>query len=177
MSLIILIAVLAFAVLVLALGVLYRQVVPRTHGLPVTAEWLNELSPERYRPMLRLLDNDDVRFLRAQPGFTRQIESKLLTQRCQLFRNYLRLLSTDFNRTCLAVKLLMLSAREDRPDLAGVLVRSQIQFACGILVVQCRLVLYQWGVGTAEAGDLVKLFDALRLELRTLVPAALTGVS
>jgi hypothetical protein len=35
--------------------------------LPVTAEWIDEHSIDRYRPMLRLLD-EDFQFLRKQPG-------------------------------------------------------------------------------------------------------------
>ena len=53
--------------------------------LPVTAEWIDELSIERYRPMMRLLDSGDIEFLRAQPGFTPKMVTKLRAQRCQIF--------------------------------------------------------------------------------------------
>ena len=49
--------------------------------LPVTQEWLAELSPDRYRPMSRLLDNRDIRFLREQQGFRPEMEKRLRTQR------------------------------------------------------------------------------------------------
>src|ERR1039457_2906817 len=54
--------------------------------LPVTAEWIDELSTDRYRPMMRLLDASEIDFLRSQGGFTTKKESKLRAKRCQIFR-------------------------------------------------------------------------------------------
>ena len=58
--------------------------------LPVTAEWIEELSIERYRPMLRLLNQEDLDLLRAQPGFTPQMATDFRVQRCKLLQEYLR---------------------------------------------------------------------------------------
>ena len=140
-------------------------------NLPVTAEWIDELSIERYRPMMRLLDGGDLEFLRSQPGFTPSMASKLRSQRCQIFRGYLRCLSSDFGRVCAAIKLVMLQSKHDRPDLAAALLRNQLMFATGILIVQGRLFLYRWGLCGVDVTSLVKIFDMMRLELRTLVPA------
>src|SRR5215475_12636455 len=90
--------------------------------LPVTAEWIDELSVQRYLPMLRLLESGDVEFIRAQPGYSRRMEWRLRAQRCQIFRGYLRCLNLDFRRICMALKLLMVQSQQDRPDLASVLV-------------------------------------------------------
>ena len=43
----------------------------------MTADWIDELSIDRYRPMQRLLDTAELDFLRAQPGFNPQMESRL----------------------------------------------------------------------------------------------------
>jgi len=158
---------------VVAMVVVLRKISVSGQRLPVTAEWIDELSAERYRPMLRLLDGQDLQFLQAQPGFTPKMAEKLRAQRCQVFRGYLRCLCSDFSRICAAIKMLMLHSRRDRPDLAAALVRNQMLFAFGILVVQCRLVLFQAGLCTVDANSLVRLFDGMRLELRTLVPASL----
>ena len=64
-----------------------------------------------------------------------------------------------------------LNRRHDRPDLASVLLRNQMTFAYSMIMVQFQLVFYRYGVGTIDITGLVKLFDGLRLELRTLVPA------
>jgi hypothetical protein len=141
--------------------------------MPATIDWIDELSTERYRPMLRLLDSEDLDFVRSQPGCTPKLLDCMRRQRVQVFRGYLRQLGTDFGRTCAALKLLMVQASCDRPDLASTLVRSQVAFAAGMLTVQVRLVFYSLGVGTPNVADLLNLFDGMRVELRTLVPAAM----
>jgi hypothetical protein len=156
---------------------LARKLTLTDTSLPLTAEWIDELSIERYRPMMHLLDADDVESLRSQPGFTPGMAAELRIERCQVFRGYLRCLRTDFQRVCAALKLLMLHSRFDRPDLASVLVHQQVMFECGMVVVRFRLFLYRWGLCGVDVTDLVKIFDLMRLELRRLVPAgAAVGV-
>jgi hypothetical protein len=154
-----------------AVAVLARKLAFTGTSLPLTAEWIDELSIERYRPMMHLLDDGDVEFLRSQPGFTPGMAAKLRIERCQVFRGYLRCLRTDFQRVCAALKLLMLHSRDDRPDLAGVLVHQQLMFECGLALVGFRLFLYRFGLCGVDVTDLVKIFDLMRLELRRLVPA------
>ena len=155
-----------------ALVLLFRRVAFHGDSLPLTAEWIDELSIERYRPMMRLLDSGDIEFLRSQPGFAPKMATKLRIQRCQIFRGYLRCLNDDFQRVCLAVKILMLQSWHDRPDLAGVLIYRQATFVLGMLAVQLRLFLYRWGICEVDVTNLVKIFDLMRLELRSVVPAA-----
>jgi hypothetical protein len=154
-----------------ALVLLIRKVAVKGSSLPLTAEWIDELSIERYRPMMRLLDGGDIEFLKSQPGFTPKMATKLRVQRCQIFGGYLRCLNGDFQRVCAAIKVLMLQSRHDRPDLAGVLIHHQVMFALGMLSVQFRLFLFRWGVCGVDVSSLVKIFDVMRLELRSLVPA------
>lgn len=174
MSLVLIIPAAASVVVAAAILIALRQISLAGRRLPVTAEWIDELSVERYRPMLRLLDGQDLQFLSTQPGFTRGMASKLRVQRCQVFRGYLRCLCADFSRICAAIKLLMLHSRSDRPDLAAVLVRHQMIFATGMVVVHCRLWLFEAGLCTVDADALVRTFDLMRLELRSLVPATLS---
>jgi hypothetical protein len=81
-------------------------------------------------------------------------------------------LQSDFGRVCSAIKLVMLQSKHDRPDLAVALIRHQLAFATGMVMVQCRLTLFSWGLGGVDVAGLMKSFDRMRLELRTLVPAA-----
>jgi hypothetical protein len=39
-----------------------------------------------------------------------------------------------------------------------------------MVAVQFRLLLYHWGFGKVEVTSLMKVFDGMRLELRTFVP-------
>jgi hypothetical protein len=166
--------IVASVVFVLALILLIRRVAFAGSSLPVTAEWIDELSIERYRPMMRLLDGNDLAFLKSQPGFTRKMATNLRIQRCQIFRGYLRCLSSDFQKVCAAIKILMLQSLQDRPDLAGVLIHTQVMFALGVLSVQVRLFLFRWGICGVDVTGLVKTFDSMRLELRSLVPATMS---
>jgi hypothetical protein len=148
-----------------------RKSAPSPGALPVTATWIEELSLDRYRPMLRILAADDFDALRSQPGYTPAMLANLRRQRCRIFRQYLSALRADFARVCLALKLLMVQAGNDRPDLASTLLRKQAQFACGVAIVQVRLALYSFGIGSVEVASLLSVFDGLRVELRTLIPA------
>ena len=140
--------------------------------IPVTPQWIDEISQDRYRPMLRLLDGDDLEFLQSQPGFTRKMARKVRIQRSQIFRGYLRALHRDFQRVSAALKMLLVHASNDRPDLASALLRSQLRFAMGLVAVECRLFLYRWGVSGVDVSELVQVFDSMRLELRSLTPAS-----
>jgi hypothetical protein len=139
--------------------------------LPVTSEWIDELSIERYRPMLRLLSEDDLRFLQSQPGFTPEMARRFRAQRSQIFRGYLRWLQNDFDRVCAALRLLMLQSHQDRPDLATILLKQRAVFTLGMFEVRVRLQLYRWGVAGVDVAAVIRSFDTLRLELRQMVPA------
>jgi len=164
-----LLAVLAVAA---TLAYLIRKIGSSGNGLPVTSEWIDDLSLDRYRPMLRMLDGSDIAFLRSQPGFTPDMARKLRAQRTQIFRGYLRSLETDFGRVCAAIKVVMLRSKHDRPDLAEALIREQMTFVFAMLSVRFHLFLYSLGVCGVEVSRLVKIFDGMRLELTTLVPSA-----
>jgi hypothetical protein len=158
--------------LAVALCVVLRKIAFSSGDLPVTAEWIDELSVERYRPMLRLLDGQDVEFLRAQPGFTPVMEKQLRRQRCQIFQAYLRSLSLDFRRICAAIKLVMLYSKSDRPDLAEALMHHQLVFGLAFLQVEFMLQLYRWGLCDVNVANLMRIFDVTRVELRSLVPSS-----
>ncbi len=143
--------------------------------LPVTAEWIGELSVERYRPMLRLLDDSDLQFLCRQPGFDAKMAARLRRQRCHIFGSYLTSLSGDFRQMCRALRILMVHSAEDRPDLASLLVRRQVMFGLCMLRARWRLLLYQWGAGSVDIGLLWRLFDSLCVELHGLVPKTEPG--
>jgi len=172
MNLAITISLLAALALVSVLVYLICKVGASSKGLPVTAEWIDDLSLQRYQPMLRMLDGSDIAFMRAQPGFTPDMARKLRRQRTQIFRGYLRTLETDFGRVCAAIKLVILQSKHDRPELAEALVRQQVTFAIAILSVRAHLFLYNMGLSGVEASKPVKIFDLMRLELMSMVPSA-----
>ncbi|HJT87986.1 MAG TPA: hypothetical protein VJ732_09020, partial [Bryobacteraceae bacterium] len=64
-----------------------------------------------------------------------------------------------------------LCSENDRPELAATLLRSQLRFACAMIGIRVRLVLFQYGIGAPDVAGLIKLFGGIRLELGALVPA------
>jgi hypothetical protein len=51
-----------------AIAFLLRKLFASPKTLPVSVDWINDLSAIRYRPMERLLSAEDERFLASQPG-------------------------------------------------------------------------------------------------------------
>lgn len=162
----------AFTVAVAALGIALalRKLASPKMSHPVTPAWVEELSIERYRPMLRLLEPDDLEFPRSQRQGDRRQLSAFRSGRVRAFREYLKRLHADFASVCMALKIVMLQSEIDRPDLATRLLHAQVRFALGIIAVQARLVLYEIGIGRVEIGGLLSLFDSMRFELRQIVP-------
>jgi hypothetical protein len=138
--------------------------------LPPTTAWIDEFSAERYRPMLSLLNDTDLRFLSSHSSVAPKLVAHFRRERCRILRGYLRSLATDFTRVVAALKLVMTQASSDRPDLAAVLIRSQVTFAVCIVLAHAQLQVYRFGIGTVDVGALLKVFEGMRLELRTLVP-------
>jgi hypothetical protein len=112
---------------------------------------------DRYRPMLRLLSEEDEELV-ADPALRR----KLRTQRYHLFREYLRSLTEDYRATLAGVRLLMAQSNIDRPDLAKALVRNRVSFAIVRCRIEVRLRLYTLGVRNT---------DVLKLEVQGLARA------
>lgn len=154
----------------LAVALALRKVASPKAAHPVTAEWIEELSTEPYRPMLRLLDPADPEFLRSHPDFDRRRMKHFRRERSRIFRAYLDRLNTDFACVCLALKVVMLQSEIDRPDLATKLFRHQLRFAAGMIAAHARLALYDLGIGAVEVQNLLSLFDAMRFELQQMVP-------
>jgi hypothetical protein len=168
-----LVPVLALLSLQAVVLLLFRQYrVVRRGAASLNLEWLYQLSVDRYRPMLRLLDERDFHLLRTQPGFTPDMTERVRLQRCLIFRQYLSSLNSDFLQVVRALKMLMAQSSQDRPDLARMLVRVQILFALGMLLVRLRLVLYRWGLGKVEISPLIGMFDFVQEKLRVLAPTA-----
>ena len=109
--------------------------------ISVSAKWLDRLSFET-TDLLRLLGEEDHQVLHTQPGFTHKSATKLRMQRWHLLQEHLPRLKDDFRLLCLAVKVIIVQSKRDRPDLARVLVRSQMTFSYLMMMVRLHLA---WG--------------------------------
>jgi len=145
--------------------------------LPPTTAWIDEFSVERYRPMLQLLNDADVRFVCSHSSATAKVVAHFRRERCRILRGYLRSMTADFNQVVAALKLVMTQASSDRPDLAAVLIRSQAKFAVCMVLAHAQLQLYRFGIGAVDVGALLSVFEGMRLELRALVPRTVVSGS
>ncbi|MGO4885481.1 MAG: hypothetical protein ACLP59_32360 [Bryobacteraceae bacterium] len=153
------------------LAFLLRKLIAGPKSLPVSVNWINDLSVARYRPMERLLSDEDYAFLASQPGFDKRTLRRIRSERRKLFRGYLACLSRDFSLVGAALRLMMMYSAHDRPDLAGILYKQQALFALGMLAVQWRLFLHICGFGTVDVRGLVRAMESMRMELRQIIPA------
>ena len=62
-------------------------------------------------------------------------------------------------------------------DLRTQLVEQQLLFAWYVVVIECRVLLYRFGLATVSPVALLEVFDGLRLELRSLVPVELPSLA
>jgi hypothetical protein len=120
--------------------------------------------------MLRLLESDDLHFLSEHPGVTASQTRDFRQRRATIFRAYLMSLHCDFRRITMAIRVLMVQSRHDRPDLARVQIRLRTLYAAAAVVVHARLFLYERGMCRVDPRELMRTFEAMRLELHNLLP-------
>lgn len=125
-------------------------------------------SPECYRPMGRLLDESDGKFISSHSGCTRQIKKTFRKQRISIFRAYLQLLSKDFHRVCKALKLYMVTCKIDRSDLAAVVMKEQFRFAASMVYVEFTLMVFATGWSGLDVSRLMHSVDEMRERLQSL---------
>ncbi|MGE5570160.1 MAG: hypothetical protein ACM3S5_14080 [Rhodospirillales bacterium] len=165
-------AVLLAVLVGVAFLLLFRRLTAREHDEQADLEWCRDFSIARYRPMERLFVEDDYDFLAAQPGFHPKISRKLQSERRRVFRHYLRCLRRDFDRLTTAAKMVLLNASQDRPDLAGLLLKQRLIFNYAMLVVEFRLGLQTIGIGRVDVRRLVSSLETMREQVRQLTQTA-----
>src|ERR1700687_4993862 len=107
MNIFVISALLTLAPIGLAVVFLYKTLASR-HNNEVPMDELLVLSPDKYRPMTRLLQEEDFQFLSSQPGFSPRLGRHFRTERRRIFRGYLRSLSKDFSRVSMACQMLII---------------------------------------------------------------------
>jgi hypothetical protein len=126
------------------------------------------VTADRYRPMLRLLSNDDLAFVSANS----KLQRELRTRRRKLFRGYLRCLTHDYAHLLAGVRQAMVQSRADRPDLAWALAKNRVLFAVGTCKIELSLALHAAGIGRVDISGLVGALETLRVQVSALSAAA-----
>jgi hypothetical protein len=165
------------AILALVVG---RQLWRLLHPLNApafSARWWAAFSMVRYRPMERVLGEADFEFLSRQPGVDKKTLRAFRAERRGIFRAYVRDIAADFNRLHTAARILLLTSREDRPDLAVTLFKLRATFTYAMLAIQWRLALHALGVRSLDVHALVEAVDGMRGTLVGLMPAPVSARS
>ncbi len=129
------------------------------------------VSADRYRPMLRLLSDEDLEFVAGNSSLRRTLRSR----RRELFRSYLRCLTRDYAHLLAGVRSVMVRSGVDRPDLAEALAKNRVLFVMAICKVEMRLTLHAIGVGKVDISGLVDALEALRGQVNVLSAAPMTA--
>lgn len=126
-----------------------------------------ELCWRDYRPLHRLLDPADFKFLRSR-GVSEQKINKLRTERRKIYRSCLRSLVYDFNVVHQSVNMILVQSRVDRPELATVLAKQKLTFYRNLLIVEFRLALNACGLEQMPTIDLFQPLEVLQSHLSQL---------
>jgi hypothetical protein len=169
-----LLIVLGVLTLFLVVAALFRMLLVDRESLP-DAAWLQNFSAARYRPMLRLLAEDDYEFLTAL-GSDRSVVRRLRSERRRIFRMYLRNLSRDFARLHRAARVLALES-EQGSEVAERLIRMRVQFTVAVMAVQFRLTMHALGIGTVDVRNLIQALEGMGANFRSLTPVGGSSIA
>jgi hypothetical protein len=127
-------------------------------------------SLERYQVMNRLLSARDLQFLAAQPGVTANRRARWKRDSVRIFRRYLSELTRDFQTLHAQARRLVAESRSESPELASTLVHQQAAFWRARIILEGRLLMFAFGIGAVNVAPLLQLIDAMRMDLRRMVP-------
>jgi hypothetical protein len=112
------------------------------------------LDLSRYRPMLRLLSNEDLEYPQAAVPVAGDIAARLRQRHVELFKAYLRALRADFD-------LLqdtgheLIAAGAASETLPEALLRAKIEFSRAMWSIRFRLIAFQLGLTGVDARPLL----------------------
>jgi hypothetical protein len=123
---------------------------------------------ESYRPMERLLADEDLIFLQSQPGYRREMGERWKRERRRIFRLYFKELKRDFRRLHAEARGLVARADADSADLVRVLMHQRWTFLRATAHLEFRLALAWVGIGKVDAAPLIELMEAMRANVSRL---------
>ena len=166
-------------VLAVVFGLLVRSLARQNNAGQNSAQWspgwFEEFSAATYRPMGRLLAEDEFRFLSKQPGYTSEMGKRLRKERRLVFRAYLRNIIRDFNRLYSGATILMVYSDVDRPELAASLFRIRTNFYYALLLIHVRLAMHSAGFEMIDVKPMLQSLEFLQVHVRSLQPVAMSA--
>jgi len=152
--------------LLIATGISLRVISRMREIGAVAPVGTSPVAGERYRPMLRLLSEQDIQFVPAH------LRATVRADRRMLFRRYLNCLARDYGRLLAGIRMAMVRSGADRPELAHALAKNRFLFVMALCRIEYRLTLHAAGLGQVDVSQLVDALDALRRQVAAFTPAA-----
>jgi hypothetical protein len=121
----------------------------------------------RYEPMARLLGDEDLDFLKAQPGFRPEVGKKFMRDRRRMFRMYLQELAKDFHQLHAQAREVVAALPEEHSALVGVLIRSQGRFWYEMFALEMKL-SFHWVGLPVDGRALVEAISSMHAEINRL---------
>lgn len=147
------------------LWVLTQMLWRRRSSATLDSDEIAGFSLERYQPMGRLLAEEDLVFLKSQPGYRPEMGKRWKRERRRIFRLYLAELKTDFRRLHAHARELVAGSGADSAVLVEVLMKQQLTFLLATTALEFRLALQRIGVGKLDITPLIELVETMRLDL------------
>jgi hypothetical protein len=125
-----------------------------------------------YRPLHRLLDRGDLRFLESQTGYEDAIGQRLMAARRQVFRRYLHQLEEEFQMLHRAARILVVHAPSDQSALNRALFKQALLFWKNRAVLRGGLVLHWLGMNgvRVDPSGLIAAAGQMKETLNQLIP-------
>jgi hypothetical protein len=166
-------------IVTLSIGLLLAGIRLLTLARPLALDpTVPAIDPGRYKPMERLLRDEDIRYL-ARHGLNRRSIGRMRAERRTIFRKYLRLLRCDFGRIVGMVRLAIVESQEARPDLAAALLRARVFFAYTVILMEMRLSLHAigWNGVSVDVRPAIATLETMRQQWQSLAPTGLITAS
>ena len=165
----VLVAIALVAIAVLGAGGVSLRLRRRSRRSVVTT-WNGNFDIRRYRPMERLLADDDLSYL-TTAGLDQRTIKQFRRERRRLFGRYLSNLQADFWSLHSAARELLIQAPSDRPELAAAIMRQQFAFQRAVWSIRLGLLVPGFNGAAAEVSRLLDLTENMGSHVNgTLIP-------
>jgi hypothetical protein len=131
-------------------------------------EWFEQFSSFRYLPMRRLLSSEEEEFWMQSTDGSPARREEFRCERRRLFREYLRLISSDFGRLSQGVRLAVVHATEDRSAEVSQLLSLEWSLRKLLWKAELSLMFHWLGVKPIDATQLINALQGFEFSLREI---------
>jgi hypothetical protein len=164
---IVLILLALVSAIAVALGMELIRLFGQAPGAAELPQLAAELSgPDKYRPVERLFDEADARFLRSRMANSSELEKRLRRSRRQVMQSYLRVFRRDFEQAWNVGRFL--APFSDDPNFGVTLVAQLLTFYRLYVSLEMRMLLHGYQPGVEVSQLLSALRQVRRIALTTL---------